>query len=164
MIKERGQVVQIDEQFIWVETAIKSTCSSCAAKSNCGTSSVAEAFAGKSVINKVRNHLKAQLHDQVEIGIPEESLIQGAFWVYLAPLISAILFALGAEYWLSRFIDIAEWQVIIVTILGGAVGFGLAKYKLKSDGPERYEPQLLEVLSVFKGSDGSQDIEVKQVN
>lgn len=163
MIKELGQVVQLDEQYIWVETAIKSTCSSCAAKSNCGTSSVAEAFAGKSVINKVRNHLNAKLHDQVEIGIPEESLIQGAFWVYLAPLIGALSFALGAEYWLSRFILVAEWQIILVTLLGGTLGFTFAKYKLGQDDPERYQPELLAITAVSSNTDPEKTIDIKEI-
>ena len=146
MIKEIGRVVQKDAEFIWVETAIKSTCSTCAAKPNCGTSSVAEAFAGKSVINKVKNTLDANLEDQVEIGIPEDSLVQGAFWIYILPIVTALTAGLATEYWLSQFVTVAEWLVILMTLAGGALGFVFANKKLANDDTEKYLPQLLNVL------------------
>lgn len=146
MIKEIGVVVQREDEYIWVETAIKSTCSTCAAKSNCGTNSVAEAFAGKSVINKVKNTLGAEVDDQVEIGIPEDSLVQGAFWVYILPILTALIACMLAEYWLSQFIVAGEWLVILFTLLGGALGFVIANKKLATPDSDKYQPQLLTVL------------------
>ncbi|MUH72556.1 SoxR reducing system RseC family protein [Psychrosphaera haliotis] len=145
MIKELGIVVEKDQDSIWVETAVKSTCKTCAAKSNCGTSAVAEAFAGKSVINKVANSLNAQVGDQVEIGIPEESLIQGAFWIYLTPIFSALFFCLVTQYWLTEFMEINEGLVILSTFLGGYLGFVVARKKLSSSPSDKYLPQLLSI-------------------
>ncbi len=145
MIKELGIVIQQNNETIWVETAIKSTCKSCAAKSNCGTSSIAEAFAGKSVINEVANTLDAKLGDEVEIGIPEESLIQGAFWIYLMPIFVALLFCLTTQYWLPRFIEVNEGLVILSTFFGGFIGFYWAKQKLARMPEDKYLPQLLSI-------------------
>ena len=50
MIKETGRVVKRDQGDIWVETSVKSTCNTCAAKANCGTSAIADAVAGKTVV------------------------------------------------------------------------------------------------------------------
>lgn len=138
--------MQLDDEYIWVETAIKSTCKTCSAKSNCGTSTIAEAFAGKSVINKVKNSLNATLDDQVEIGIPEERLIEGAFWVYILPILTALFTCLVAQYWLSRFIQVSEWMIIIATLLGGALGFLFAKKRLSNDDDDKYQPELLKVF------------------
>ena len=80
MIKELGRVIIVDGEFAWVETSVKSSCSSCAAKSNCGTSAIAEAVAGKTVVNKVKNDLAVEVGDWVEIGIEEDTLLAGAFY------------------------------------------------------------------------------------
>jgi sigma-E factor negative regulatory protein RseC len=143
MIKEQGTVVQIMGQFALVETSIKSTCSSCSARSNCGTSAIASAVAGKTVVNKVDNVLDATVGDIVEIGIPEDTIITGAFYLYIVPLISAILMAFVAQYWLVRFIDITEPHVIIATLLGGGLGFWLAKIRLAGLSDEDSLPILL---------------------
>lgn len=154
MIKETGQVVKIQEETIWVETAIKSTCQTCQAKSNCGTSSIAQAFAGKSVINEVHNHLDAKLHDWVEIGIPEDSLIRGASTMYLLPLLFALFGAAFSSLWLKNLMAISEGIVILVTAGFAWVGFWLASVKLKQQ-ESHFQPQLLRVIE--------QNIEITQL-
>lgn len=146
MIKEVGEVVQIEGEDIWVKTQVTSTCNSCAAKSNCGTSSIAKAFGDKSVVNKVKNELGAEVGDQVEIGIPEHSLVQGAFLLYLLPLLAAIFFALIGQFWLSRFILVSEPLLIVLTFVGGGVGLLAARFLINRTDVEQYQVQLLRVL------------------
>lgn len=155
MIKEIGEVVQIEGDEIWVKTQVTSTCNSCAAKSNCGTSSIAKAFGDKSVVNQVNNELGAQLNDQVEIGIPEHSLVQGAFLLYLLPLLVAILFALIGQFWLSRFILVSEPLLIVLTFVGGAFGLLAARFFINRSDVEQYRVKLLRVLPA--------EIEIKNV-
>lgn len=143
MIKEIGQVVGIEEQWLLVETAIKSTCNSCAAKSNCGTSTIAQAFSSKSVVNKVKNTLNAKVGDSVEIGIPEASLLQGSFYLYLLPLFVAIFSASITQLWLVRFIEIQEIHVILATFLGGYLGFLISKKLLSRSDVDKYQPVLI---------------------
>jgi len=143
MIKEIGQVVDIEEQWLLVETAIKSTCNSCAAKSNCGTSTIAQAFSSKSVVNKVKNTLNAKVGDSVEIGIPEASLLQGSFYLYLLPLFVAIFSASITQLWLVRFIEIQELHVIAATFLGGYLGFLISKKLLSKSDVDKYQPVLI---------------------
>ncbi len=146
MIKETGQVIKVEDNKIFVETAIKSTCKTCAAKPNCGTSSIAEAFAGKSVINEVENDLGAQLSDLVEIGIPEETLVKGAFTIYMLPLLTMMISIGVTQFWLSRFIDIGEPQVILAAFIGGFAGFWFAQKKLSLAEPEALQPKLLRII------------------
>ena len=143
MIKEIGQVIDIEEQWLLVETAIKSTCNSCAAKSNCGTSTIAQAFSSKTVINKVKNTLKAKVGDSVEIGIPEASLLQGSFYLYLLPLFVAIISASITQLWLVRFVEIQEFHVILATFLGGYLGFLFSKNLLSKSDVDKYQPVLI---------------------
>ncbi len=147
MIKEIGQVIDIQDGWLFVETAIKSTCNTCSAKSNCGTSTVAQAFSNKSVVNKVKNTLDVKIGDSVEIGIPESSLLQGSFYLYLLPLIVAIVFAISTQFWLSRFIDVQEGHVILATFLGGYTGFWFAKSALGKSDVDKYQPVLIRVYN-----------------
>lgn len=145
MIKEVGTVVKLEQGIAWVETKVTSTCNACAAKSNCGTSSIAKAFGDKSVINEVENEKNAQLGEKVEIGIPEQSLLTGAFLVYLLPLITAVVAALLSEFWLSRFVEVTEPMLIVITIAGGWLGFFIARKRVAAAETE-YRVRMLRVM------------------
>lgn len=147
MIKELGRVIKAEDQFIWVETSVKSSCSTCAAKSNCGTSAIAEAVAGKTVVNKVKNTENAKLDDQVEIGIPEETLLTGAFYLYLLPLVFAISGALVSQFWLSKFIVVSEGIVILATLVAGGLGFSVARYLIARQDQSLLEVKLLRIVN-----------------
>ena len=146
MIKEVGHIVKLEGEIAWVETQVTSTCNACAAKSNCGTSSIAKAFGDKSVVNQVLNDKGAVLGDRVQIGIPEESLVTGALLVYLLPLVTAVISALVSEFWLSQLITMSEPILIIITFVGGWLGFLLAKRVIKRADEEKYRVRLLQVL------------------
>lgn len=146
MIKEVGHIVKLEDQVAWVETQVTSTCNACAAKTNCGTSSIAKAFGDKSVVNQVINDKGAKLGDRVEIGIPEESLITGAFLIYLLPLVTAVISALIAEFWLSQLITMSEPLLILLTFVGGWLGLLIAKRAIKRADDEKYQVLLLAVL------------------
>lgn len=160
MIKEQGVIIEVDSDFAWVETSIKSTCSSCAAKSNCGTSAVASAVAGKTVVNKVINHLQAKVGDTVEIGIEEDTLISGAFYLYIVPILSALLAAFIGQFYLSRFIDVGEPTVILITFFGGFLGFLLAKWKLNRYADVDLNAKLLEIKYL---APKQLEVEIKEV-
>lgn len=145
MIKEVGKVVKLEQDIAWVETKVTSTCNACAAKSNCGTSSIAKAFGDKSVVNEVLNDRGAKLGQQVEIGIPEESLLTGAFLVYLLPLVTAVVAALVSQFWLSQFINVTEPVLILATIAGGWLGFFIARSRIKAAEAD-YQVKMLRVM------------------
>lgn len=145
MIKEVGTVVKIAGDMAWVETKVTSTCNACAAKSNCGTSSIAKAFGDKSVVNEVANVKNAKVGAKVEIGIPEESLLTGALLVYLLPLVTAVIVALISQFWLNQFIEITEPLLILFTLVGGWIGFFIAKKRVVATDIN-YEVCMLRVL------------------
>lgn len=145
MISEQARVVAVDGQTLWVETHQVSACHACKAKSACG----------QSVLNKLSDGKRQQIaidishsneifavDDQVEIGIPESSLMQGITWAYLVPLIG--LFG-GAYCSISLFPDAHR---DLVAIAGAAIGFAasllLVRGFLRSDRAcEQLQPKLL---------------------
>ncbi|MFT5676558.1 MAG: sigma-E factor negative regulatory protein RseC, partial [Paraglaciecola sp.] len=102
MIEEIGVITAIDkkdnEQYIWIETQIKTTCGGCQANDNCGTGIVAKAFTPK----KEQLHLACDetvnVGQQVKLGIPEEDLLMASALVYLLPIVVVLLTAVIAQF------------------------------------------------------------------
>ena len=100
MIEERGRVVAIGQEGIWVETVQRSGCHGCAAKSGCGTGLLGDFWASASrVFVPVDSAKRRQisLHDTVRIGIADNTLATSALVVYLLPLVTMLLGALGGD-------------------------------------------------------------------
>jgi positive regulator of sigma E activity len=88
------------------------------------------------------------LHDWVEIGIPEATMVRGAFLLYILPLLLALTMALITQTWLNELLQTGEGAVIVMTLLGGAAGFVLANRLLRqSDLNEPQQAKLLKVLA-----------------
>jgi len=119
VIKEAGRVVAIDENCLWVETIQSSTCSSCSAQKGCGQGMVAK-WTGKTVQIPVllegRSPEQFSLHDEIELGIPENVVVAGSLFVYLTPLFGLVVGALALQWWLAS---------ELTAIIGAVLGFGL---------------------------------------
>ncbi|GBL04690.1 SoxR reducing system RseC family protein [Glaciecola sp. KUL10] len=86
MIEEMGVVKKVEGEFVWVETQVKTTCGSCQAKSNCGTSVIAKVFNPKAELLRLKSPINLKVGQQVKLGIPEETLVSASALVYLLPL------------------------------------------------------------------------------
>ncbi|WP_226664874.1 SoxR reducing system RseC family protein [Microbulbifer aggregans] len=121
MIEERGRVVALGQDGIWVETVQRSSCHGCAAKSGCGTGLLGDFWSNTSRIHvpvAPRQLSQLALHDTVVIGISENTLASSALIVYLLPLVGMLA---GAQ--LGNMLA-AEPGAIIVA-LAGLVGGGI---------------------------------------
>ncbi len=93
MIEQKAKVVDIDDKTIWLDAERQSTCSGCAAKQGCGTG-ILEKHIGKRFSRIAIDKQEAvNVGQQMQLAIPEEALLQGAFMMYLVPLLSMFLFA-----------------------------------------------------------------------
>ncbi|WP_340676952.1 SoxR reducing system RseC family protein [Paraglaciecola sp.] len=149
MIEEMGIVVRIEgeagTQHIWVETEIKTTCSSCQAQSNCGTSVIAKAFASKKQQLKLAYGQPVEIGQRVKIGIPEEKLLSASLLVYMFPILGLITGSLLASLLLPLFALDSEVWVILAGFSVAILVFYAVKNYLNGINHQHFCPQLLEV-------------------
>lgn len=146
MIEEAGRVVEVRDQFAWIETVPKSTCNSCSVRSGCGTSVLAKVLGRRNTPVRVANPIGAVVGDRVVIGISESGLVRGSLAVYCVPLVGLFLGAAGS-YYLADSSGYAE----VASILGALAGFlgGLAwvqNFSRRTEQDARYQPVLLRQL------------------
>ena len=120
MLTETGRVVAVESGWLWVETVRKSTCGSCAAAKGCGHGILHSLGDGS------RHHLRVstgafpedrfRVDDEVCIAIPERLLLDSAFIVYGAPLLTT----LGGAALFSGLIPQAS---DMEAVAGAALGF-----------------------------------------
>ena len=82
---------------LWIETIRQSVCSRCSAQKACGHGLLNQLRGGhQNYLRVSRAQFPAtrfSLDDEVRIGIPEQLLLQGAFTLYLLPLLGMLLAA-----------------------------------------------------------------------
>lgn len=69
----------------------QTSCSSCSSQKSCGTGVVSKAFGNKSLLWHLETQRRLHVGQVVEIGIPEQSLLQSAMLVYLLPIVAMLL-------------------------------------------------------------------------
>lgn len=128
MIEEKGRVVAVGQDDVWVETIRKSTCSSCSARNGCGQS-LLERYRPNRQQSYIRamNGFSIQENDQVVIGIPESALMRASVLVYLLPLIGMM-----GSIWLATVTGWNDFYTVLSAIAGLAVGFVPVRMRVQS--------------------------------
>lgn len=146
MIEEIGIITAVRTGEIQVQTRIKSTCGTCEAASNCGTSTIAKAFAPRAEDLVLPCDMPAEVGQQVKLGIPEQHLLSASVWVYMLPLAALIITALAAQHWLPAMGLHGEGWVIASAFAATAVAFGAIRRYLSAHQNGRFRPQVLAIL------------------
>lgn len=133
-----------DGVYAWVDTERTSGCSSCSAK-GCGTGTLSKALGARSHRVRVRNPIDAQVGEGVVLGLRDDALVRGSFFVYIVPLLALLAGALLGETLAGR-LGVA-WADAFVA-LAGAVGLALGLLWLRSFGrrwadDEGHQPVIL---------------------
>lgn len=97
MIEERGHVVAVERDAVWVETVRRTACQSCAASSGCGHAVLDRQQAGARARVRALSDLPLEVGQEVLLGLPEGALLRGALLVYLLPLVLLFGGALAGE-------------------------------------------------------------------
>ncbi|WNZ55065.1 SoxR reducing system RseC family protein [Microbulbifer sp. MKSA007] len=143
MLQERGRVVAIEADAIWVETTQSSACNGCSTKSSCGTGLLGDLFSSSTRVKVALNGFsvdKIHLDDVAVIGITENALTSSALLVYLVPLMSLVLVALIGD---SLF---AEPGAVIGALIGLVLGaLGVRWYSRSQSQNPTYTPVLLQI-------------------
>ncbi|WP_445361403.1 SoxR reducing system RseC family protein [Microbulbifer sp. EKSA005] len=143
MLQERGRVVAIESDAIWVETTQSSACNGCSTKSSCGTGLLGDLFSSSTRVKVALNGFSADkihLNDVAVIGITENALTSSALLVYLVPLMSLVLVALIGD---SLF---AEPGAVIGALIGLVFSaLGVRWYSRSQSQNPTYTPVLLQI-------------------
>jgi len=141
MIRERGRVVAVKGDKVWVQTIRASACESCSARSGCGQRVLASATSGRANQVLVSNHLNARVGDEVTVAIEESALLSASLLVYALPLVLMILGAVIGQQWLPG----QDAGAIAGAIVALGAGFGLAR-AIQVRSARGYEPTLVDIL------------------
>lgn len=140
MIEEIGKVVATEPGFAWIETQVKSTCTSCVGNDSCGTGLVAKVFTPKPEHLRIPTPSPLQVGQSVKIGIPEQHLLSASVCLYLVP----ILILLVSASVLQNVLILSEPIVILLSFSLTFLGYWGVSRRLKSvHFRERYVPIFL---------------------
>ncbi|MCU7555743.1 SoxR reducing system RseC family protein [Alteromonas sp. ASW11-19] len=143
MITETATVVQVDEDRVVVEAAIKTTCSSCQAQSDCGTGAISRALAPKVQQLSLRSPMPVKVGDKVQVGIPEAGIVSASALLYLLPLVMFIASAVLFSAVLPAMGLVSELWVLLGSVLVTLAGFVALSGWIKKLDSRRFEPVLL---------------------
>src|SRR5690606_4739449 len=124
VIEERGRVLSVEGNCLWIETVRRSACDSCQARNGCGQSVLQRLGLGarqgaiRVVDEAPVSHYRAG--DEVVIGIEENAVVRGSVLVYLVPLLGLFAGAL-----LAQSSGAAEPWIVFAAVSGLGAGFAV---------------------------------------
>jgi len=138
MIEQAAKVVSCDESTVWLEAERQSTCSGCQLKQGCGTGLLAKHVGKKFTRISVNKTHDVTVGEQVQLAIPEEALLQGAFVMYMLPLL--LMFAFSA---IAQYLTLNNVMEIIAGLSGLFIGFWVVKIRL-SNNDDDFKAKIVE--------------------
>ena len=153
MIKELANVVIVEPGQVTVSSQIKSSCSSCAQVDTCGSGQIAKALPQAKLTltlpyDTSSTNAALKQGDCVVIALPEKHILSSAGQVYLLPLLGLISFSAIGQWLFNQHILPHELLCLATGILGGYLGYRLAKFLQKySKHSVKLQPTIIEVLS-----------------
>lgn len=149
MITENAIVVSIENNQTWIETQRKSACGQCSANKGCGTSVLSKVIGNKISKIKAINNINAQVGDEVVVGLNEQSMLKGAFMVYMLPLILLFLFSIVGQL-ISDNLQMHNSELLVIFFAISGFYIGMRKVKSFSSSisqNEDYQPVILKKTS-----------------
>lgn len=126
MIKQKATVIATDDTTVWLDAERQSTCSQCQVKQGCGTGLLANHVGKRFARISLEKQNDVSVGQQVQLGIPEESLLQGAFMMYIVPLVMLFLFTA-----IAQILDFSEVMEVLAGISGLIFGFYYVHIRFK---------------------------------
>ena len=145
MIEEQAVVISSEGAFATVEARRSHACGPCGAKSVCGVSALAKLLGKRRSSVKVRNPIGAGPGERVVVGLDESVLTRGSFVIYIVPLLTLVMFAVGGQ-WLAGVLafESAEPMAISGGLLGLWLGLSAARsYTSRTGRDDRYHAVIL---------------------
>lgn len=127
MIEQQAKVISCNNDTVSLEVERQSSCSACKVRQGCGTAMLAEHVGNRFSQITVSKTGDVEVGQQVELAIPERSLLHGAFLMYIVPIVLLFVFSAIAQYvYANEFIE------ILSGLVGLFLGFYLVKVQMKN--------------------------------
>ena len=141
LIKEQGKIEEIRKQTALVRIQKRSACAHCESKGSCSISK-------RDMLIEVPNDLQAGVGDQVEVSVPEGTLLKLSALIYLLPV---LLLLIGA-FLGSLLGDALQMNSSLTAIIlgGGFMGisfYGLILFDRKKRKGNKYYPRMTRILT-----------------
>jgi len=142
VIVENAWVQSINNNQITLQTIRSASCQTCKAKSGCGQALLSKVNDDDSQQQKnnitIFSEEPVTIGEEVELILPEHSLIKAAFIMYLMPLITMFAFAATLTA-----LNYSDTLVSLGAIIGLGFGFLLVTtFNKKLSKNEQFEPKL----------------------
>ncbi|TRW49597.1 SoxR reducing system RseC family protein [Aliidiomarina halalkaliphila] len=122
MIRELGEVIEVDGNSVTIATQLKQGCGGCQQQNHCGAGLLSKAFPSRQGTLSIWMDSTPAVGDTVELLLPEQVMVRFSFLLYLVPLL-----ALFAGAWLGQALLGSEG----ISILLGFSAFALSFIGLK---------------------------------
>lgn len=125
MIEKTFTVAKVDNTLVTFALPKPQACSGCDGK--CGSLTFAKLFANKRSELTIESKERLEVGQKVDLALDDSHVIKMSLLTYMVPLLIALIFTIVAA---NVFVLAELWQVLFA-IIGGYVGFLLAKEKQK---------------------------------
>ncbi len=147
MISEQAVVIAIKNNETWIETQRKSSCGQCSANKACGTAVLSKVVGKKMATMRAINKIGANVGDTVLVSLNENSLLKGAFMVYMLPLLFMFVFSFVAAFLQQQLSTDGDGLVILFAIAGFVAGLWRVKrFSSSISHDEAYQPVIYKKL------------------
>jgi len=121
MLTETARVISRDGNRVVLELQRGSACGHCEMSQGCGTGALGRLLGKRLRPLVIETEKDCQPGDEVELALPEASLVRASLLVYGLPLLGMLLGGSTASLFY-----VSDWLVPVASIAGFAAGFGCA--------------------------------------
>lgn len=143
MITETANVIAVEKDWATVCVSVKSGCSQCQVKDDCGTSVIAKAFAARQQQFTLKSPWPVSVGDSVVIGIPEQPILVASLLLYIVPLLTLLSVSLLLNQ-VTNWHELGVLSVAFLVTLGSFLG---VRRFLQQRPQAQFEPVLIRTLA-----------------
>jgi len=151
-MEELAEIVAIKDDQITLVSQVKSSCNSCSQVSTCASGQIAKAIPHRklSFTLPYPQSLSVDINvgDCAVLSLPEGHVLQSAWQVYLLPIMGLFTFSAFGQLMLNQQVLTHELQSLLLGVLGGYLGYRLAKHLQNQLGNiSKLQPKILRILT-----------------